>query len=129
MFAERLQLLLDEHDESQAGLARKVPAISQPSISEWVRGESEPKAAAIVAVADHFGVSVDWLLGLSPIRARLVPGHHLMSARVFCRTRRLRWGTTLSFAIPEDAIVVPPDLAQRGPPLPNGAPVSAEGSP
>lgn len=36
---------------------------SQQVISNWESGNVEPTASAIVAVADYFGVSTDYLLG------------------------------------------------------------------
>ena len=47
---------------SQAELAKKIN-VSQKAIDYWERGVNEPKASYIVALADFFDVSADYLLG------------------------------------------------------------------
>lgn len=63
-FAARLDSLMREHGDSQAGLARKI-AIAQRSISGYCAGDSLPLADVIVTICRHYNVSADWLLGLT----------------------------------------------------------------
>ena len=48
------------------GIAAKVTAatgISSGNISDWLSGRSQPKAEALIKLADFFDCSVDYLLG------------------------------------------------------------------
>lgn len=60
VFADRLQELLLEHDMNYAGLARSLHVAKSTTI-EW--REKMPRAEYLLAVAELFDVSVDWLLG------------------------------------------------------------------
>lgn len=62
IFKERIKTLRLEHGMSQYTLAKKIKS-SQKIIDYWEKGESEPKANFIVALADCFGVTCDYLLG------------------------------------------------------------------
>jgi len=48
---------------SQSELAKKVGA-TQKAIDFWEKGINEPKASYIINLANFFGVSSDYLLGL-----------------------------------------------------------------
>jgi transcriptional regulator with XRE-family HTH domain len=63
MFSERLDLLLKEHNLSQATLANAI-GYSQRTISKWCNGQADPSATAVKLCAQFFGVSADYLLGL-----------------------------------------------------------------
>ena len=39
--------------------------VSQSMIARWEKGECEPKASNIIAIADYFNVTTDYLLGRS----------------------------------------------------------------
>ena len=54
--------LRSERKISQQTLALEI-RYSQQVISNWESGNVEPTASAIVAVADYFGVSTDYILG------------------------------------------------------------------
>lgn len=41
----------------------KATGVAQSSLSDWKNGKSKPKYEKMVAIADYFGVSVDYLLG------------------------------------------------------------------
>ena len=48
------------------GTAARITAatgISSGNISDWLSGRSQPKAEALIKLADFFGCSVDYLLG------------------------------------------------------------------
>ena len=58
--------LRTEKNVSQQTLALEIKH-SQQVISNWESGNVEPTASAIVAVADYFDVSTDYLLGRKEI--------------------------------------------------------------
>lgn len=62
-FAIRLQTLRERQRISRRVLGELV-GMSKNAISRYERGEVEPKATALVLLADFFEVSVDYLLGL-----------------------------------------------------------------
>lgn len=63
LFGERLRDLRIEKAIGQNKLARDL-SLSNASISYWETGKQEPTASAIFKLADYFGVSADYLLGL-----------------------------------------------------------------
>ena len=63
--SETIAALRKSADETQAALAEAL-GVSNRTISKWENAESEPEAAYLVALADHFSVSVDGLLGHAP---------------------------------------------------------------
>lgn len=62
-FIERLKELRTEKGLSQAQLSKDID-FSQSAIAYWETGERTPNAQAIIALAQYFGVSADYLLGL-----------------------------------------------------------------
>ncbi len=62
MVLERIKELRQEKSLSQANVAKAI-GVSQKAIDYWERGVNEPKASYIIALADFFGVSCDYLLG------------------------------------------------------------------
>lgn len=62
VFASRLKTLIG--DDSVSAFARKV-GLKQASVDRYVKEVHAPNAEAICAIATHFGVSADWLLGLA----------------------------------------------------------------
>ena len=61
-FGTILKELRTENNLSQSALAAKIKC-SQKIIDYWEKGSSEPTAHFIIALADFFGVSCDYLLG------------------------------------------------------------------
>ena len=61
-FGTKLKELRNEKGISQQQLGLEIKS-SQSVISDWENGNVEPTASMIVAVADYFGVSTDFLLG------------------------------------------------------------------
>lgn len=49
---------------SQSDFATKI-GVKQTSYSSWERGIKDPAAQTVAQIANTFGVSADWLLGLS----------------------------------------------------------------
>ena len=64
IFGERLKALRAEKNIGQNRLARDID-VSNASISYWENGKQEPSAEVIFKLAEYFGVSADYLLGLT----------------------------------------------------------------
>jgi len=62
-FAERLYELREEAGLTMAELARAV-GVSDATICKWEKGETSPMSYAVIALAQFFGVTADYLLGL-----------------------------------------------------------------
>ena len=62
-FSQILRDLRQENNLTQSELSVKL-GYTQSNISEWEKGTVEPKANALIALAEFFSVSVDYLLGL-----------------------------------------------------------------
>lgn len=60
---ERIKELRTEKNISQMELS-KVTGLSQSAIARWELNKSEPTATAIIILAEYFGESADYLLGL-----------------------------------------------------------------
>lgn len=58
---EKIKALCDENHETLASLEKKLH-LGNATIRKWDR--SAPSADRLAKVADHFGVSVDYLLGM-----------------------------------------------------------------
>ena len=63
-FAKNLSDLMTEHKETQKKLAEQL-GVKQQTISYYRNGQSTPDADNLVKIAQHYGVSTDFLLGLS----------------------------------------------------------------
>lgn len=73
IFAARVSVLLAEHDQTPTSATKDGRlGLTQQQLSDLVKGRHVPGGATIVAIARHFGVSSDWLLGLSLERRPLV---------------------------------------------------------
>lgn len=60
-FGKKLKELRQEKNISQQKLAFEIH-YAQSIICDWENGKAEPSAPAIIAVADYFDVSCDYLL-------------------------------------------------------------------
>ncbi len=63
--SDTIASLRREKNETQAALADFL-GVSNRTVSKWENGDSEPEAQYLVALAGHFGTSVDALLGHAP---------------------------------------------------------------
>ena len=63
-FTERLIELRQEKTLSQKALAMVINA-SESAINKWELGKRSPTADSIIALAKFFGVTTDYLVGLS----------------------------------------------------------------
>ncbi len=64
IFGERLKMLRAEKNIGQNLLAKELE-LSNASISYWETGKQMPTAEAIFKIAQYFGVSADYLLGIT----------------------------------------------------------------
>ena len=62
-FGERLKELREEKGLGQVKLAEAI-GVSKGIVSFWENGLREPKLSNLVALAEYFGVSLDYLAGL-----------------------------------------------------------------
>ncbi len=60
----RIRQLRLEYNLSQRALAQKIGA-SQKAVDLWEKGMNEPKASTLIALANLFECSIDYLLGRS----------------------------------------------------------------
>lgn len=63
VFKDRLKELRLDKGLSQMQLAKELN-LSQSAVAKWELGKTEPTATAIIAVANYFNVSIDYLLGV-----------------------------------------------------------------
>ena len=63
-FCERLKELRQERGIGQVELATRI-GVSKGIISMWEHGLREPALSNLVSIARFFGVSIDYLVGLS----------------------------------------------------------------
>ena len=61
-FRQRLQQLREKKSISRI-VASELCGLASDSIRKYERGESEPTMASLIAMAEFFGVSVDYLIG------------------------------------------------------------------
>lgn len=66
-FNERLSELLKEKDTNQKTLAEHL-GISRQAVSQYVQGETQPSIEISASIANFFGVSIDYLAGVSELR-------------------------------------------------------------
>ena len=64
IFGERLRELRRERGVGQVELANRI-GVSKSIISLWENGLREPTISNLVAIAKYFGVTADYLVGLS----------------------------------------------------------------
>jgi transcriptional regulator with XRE-family HTH domain len=62
-FGERLKEIRLHANISQMELS-KATGISQSAIAKWELNKTEPTASAIIIIANYFGESADYLLGI-----------------------------------------------------------------
>ena len=65
-FPERLTEQMNKHGFKQQALAEKAGVVQQ-TVSKWKQGKAFPDVATLIALSNLFGVSVDYLLGLSDV--------------------------------------------------------------
>jgi len=68
----RIRLLREEEGLKQAELAQ-ILGVRQNTLSTWETGRYEPDNEMLRRIADHFNVSVDFVLGKSPVKNIKIP--------------------------------------------------------
>ena len=63
-YRERLKEWIGDHDIKQKKLARELD-ISESVVSNYLTGRSQVPIEMLVKMAEHFGVSVDYLAGVT----------------------------------------------------------------
>ena len=66
-FQARLKSLRKESKHSQTETANAI-GVTLKQIQRYERGESEPTLSKLIALADYFNVSLDYLVGRSDVR-------------------------------------------------------------
>lgn len=66
MIGERLSEVRKDHGDTQAILAAKL-GISLPTVRAWEQEKSSPSHDMLVSICKLYGVSADYLLGISNI--------------------------------------------------------------
>ncbi len=61
-FRQRLQMLREKRRISRKVLS-ELCGLSSDAVRRYERGEAEPNLRSLVALAEFFGVSVDYLIG------------------------------------------------------------------
>ena len=64
MFIRNLKQLVDSSGLTVKAFSERV-GLTPPAISRYLSGDRKPELSPVVRIARSFGVSVDWLLGLS----------------------------------------------------------------
>ena len=62
VFSMRLAELRKRRRGSRKALS-ELCGLSHDAVRRYERGEAEPKMESLCAIADYFGVSLDWLCG------------------------------------------------------------------
>jgi transcriptional regulator with XRE-family HTH domain len=68
IFGVRLKKLREQYALTQKGFAQKV-FVSAASLSAYEQGTKSPSLGALLNIAEHCNVSIDWLCGLSEIQS------------------------------------------------------------
>ena len=66
-FQERFSQLVEENGKSLLKLSKELH-ISNQALSSWRTGIRSPKEPTIIAVANYFGVNVQWLMGFDVVK-------------------------------------------------------------
>jgi hypothetical protein len=71
VFSDRLNLLMGERTFGDKKVSRLAAACDtdRARVHAWINGTGAPRAEALVAIADFFDVSTDFLLGRSDVRS------------------------------------------------------------
>lgn len=63
IFAERLQQLLSYNEIENANIVAEATGISPSTIAHWLSGKSAPNFENLIAIAEYFNTTVDFLIG------------------------------------------------------------------
>ena len=69
-FKDVIKQLRKEKKLKQSDLA-EILNVDRTAVGKWEQGKNKPNADTLLVIADYFGVSTDYLLGISDIREDL----------------------------------------------------------
>lgn len=78
-FGERLGDLIDSRGITQSQLAEQT-GVNQSALSDYINKNKAPTCATIIALAQYFSVSTDYLLGLTAIKTASTDTQAIVSA-------------------------------------------------
>ena len=64
IFSQRLKELRMERSLGQVALAESI-GVSKAVVSMWETGKREPSMTSIIALSNFYGVSIDYIVGLT----------------------------------------------------------------
>ena len=64
IFSQRLKELRMERSVGQVALAASI-GVSKAVVSMWETGKREPSMTSLIALANFYGVSIDYIVGLT----------------------------------------------------------------
>lgn len=64
IFSQRLKELRMERSLGQVALAESI-GVSKAVVSMWETGKREPSMTSLIALANFYGVSIDYIVGLT----------------------------------------------------------------
>ena len=76
MIGERLQEIRKDHGDTQKDLAAKLNVVFH-TVSSWEQDKSEPSHDMLIKICKMYGVSADYLLGLSDVDPIYTRNKHL----------------------------------------------------
>ena len=88
VFAERFKKLRLEKDYTQQDIA-KMLNIKYQSVGHWEKGSNEPNNDLLIALAELFNTSVDYLLGVEDKREKIVKAAHAIENEESDETKAL----------------------------------------
>lgn len=112
--AENIAKYRNAAGETQGQLAQLL-GVSNRTISKWENAEGEPDVAAMMKIAEHYGVTLDELCGFETVKAekKAVPTPDEAALRTFSESfdtlKRLR----ADMSVDEDDGFVPPSLLKE----------------
>ena len=83
IFQERLRMLIDSRGYGMKGLADDMN-ITSATLSRYLSGNRSPDLGYVVKLAEFFGVSIDWLIGINDDRYETLPPEIREVAHLYC---------------------------------------------
>ena len=83
VFQERLKALMDSRGYGIKALADKMN-ITSATLSRYLSGNRSPDLVYVVKLAEFFGVSIDWILGINDDRYETIPADIQELSKLYC---------------------------------------------
>jgi len=71
-FQQRFSEICDSNPNNASFIAEQLH-VSRQTVSAWKSGYRSPKAPTIVAIADYFGITIEWLMGFDCVKEAKKP--------------------------------------------------------